>query len=181
VVGSLNSRSADIVSSFTGSDFPGFPGSRPSAHRLEPPPPCLLPTCDCGTIQTRVRQDPRYWQQLFRRSPAKPQEEELDGALTSQLQPVSNASLQPNHKLKRDWSEDMGTGATVGAGQYPGKFAFDVTTYSCTTDFVVFNTSLAGSSGQASIIAYNNLYHGCGERSPPCTGRMIRVAQSAPR
>jgi len=115
----------------------------------------------------RVQQDPRYWQQLSRRSPATAPEAELDGALTYGLQPGSNASLPTKkHKLKRDWSEDMGTGATVGAGQYPGKFSFDVTTYNCATDFVVFNTSLAGSSGQASILAYNNLYHGCGGTVP---------------
>jgi hypothetical protein len=180
VVGSLNSRSADLVSSFTGQTSQG---SQAAVHLPTDWSHHHLVFSQPATAEQsrRERQDPRYWQQLFRCSPAKPQEAELDGALTSQLQPVSNASLQPNHKLKRDWSEDMGTGATVGAGQYHGKFAFDVTTYSCTTDFVVFNTSLAGSSGQASIIAYNNLYHGCGERSPPCTGRMIRVAQSAPR
>ena len=63
--------------------------------------------------------------------------------------------------IKADWSQNMGTGATVGAGQYPAKFSFNVTTDSCTNDFVVFNTSLAGASGQASIIAYNNLYVGC--------------------
>jgi hypothetical protein len=69
------------------------------------------------------------------------------------------------HRLHRhihaDWSQSMGTGATVGAGQYPAKFSYDATIDSCTTDFVVFNTSLAGAIGQASIIAYNNLYVGC--------------------
>ena len=63
--------------------------------------------------------------------------------------------------LNADWSESMGTGATVGAGQYPAKFSFSATTASCAKDFVVFNTSLAGATGQASIIAYNNLYVGC--------------------
>ena len=63
--------------------------------------------------------------------------------------------------LNADWSEVMGAGATVGAGQYPAKFSFSATTDSCANDFVVFNTSLAGATGQASIIAYNNLYVGC--------------------
>ena len=115
----------------------------------------------------RVQQDPRYWQQLFRRSQAAPPEAELDGALTSELQSGSKATrASKNHRLKRDWSVNMGSGATVGAGQYPGKFGFDVTTYSCPNDFVIFNTSLAGSATQASIIAYNNLYSGC-TTTPP--------------
>jgi hypothetical protein len=114
----------------------------------------------------RVQQDPRYWQQLSRRSEATPPEAELDGALTPEL-PGSNTSLSPkNHKMMRDWLVDMGTGSTVGAGQYPGQFGFDVTTDSCANDFVFFNTSLAGSSTQASIVAYNNLYHGCGGTVP---------------
>src|ERR1035437_11038780 len=106
----------------------------------------------------RVQQDPRYWQQLFRRSQAAPPEAELDGALPSELQSGSKATrASKNHRLKRDWSVNMGSGATVGAGQYPGKFGFDVTTYSCANDFVFFNTSLPGSSTQASIVAYNHL------------------------
>ena len=110
----------------------------------------------------RVQQDPRYWQQLFRRSQAAPPEADLDGAFTSESQPGSKTShANKNHKLKRDWTKNMGTGATVGAGQYPGKFGFDVTQSSCANDFVVFNTSLPGGAGQASIIAYNNLYSGC--------------------
>jgi len=89
----------------------------------------------------RVQQDPRYWQQLSRRSQATPPEAELDGARTPEL-PGSNTSLPPkNHKMMRDWLVDMGTGATVGTGQCPGKFGFDVTTYGCANDFVFFNTS----------------------------------------
>src|ERR1019366_2879294 len=103
----------------------------------------------------------------FGRSQVAPPEAELAGALTSEVQHGSKAShASKNHKLKRDWSVSIGAGATVGAGQYPGKFAFDVTTYSCATDFVVFNTGLAGSGTQASIIAYNNLYSGCGGTVP---------------
>ena len=115
----------------------------------------------------RVQQDPRYWQQLFRRSQAARPEAELDGALTSELQSGSKATrASKNHKLKRDWTKNIGTNGTVGAGQYPGKFGFDVTKFSCTNDFVVFNTSLAGTGTQASIVAYNNLYSGCGGTVP---------------
>ncbi len=58
--------------------------------------------------------------------------------------------------------------ATVGAGNYPAKFAFEQGTFgsancgnATTPDFVVYNTGLAGSGTQASIIAYDNLYSGC--------------------
>jgi hypothetical protein len=116
----------------------------------------------------RLQQDPRYWQQLFRRSRATTPEAGLGGALTSELQSDSKTShASKKHRLKRDWSVSLGAaGATVGAGQYPGKFGFDVTTSSCANDFVVFNTSLSSSVTQASIIAYNNLYSGCGGTVP---------------
>ena len=75
-----------------------------------------------------------------------------------------------------------GAGATVGAGQYPAKFSYDATVDDCTNDFVVFNTSLAGAPGQASIIAYNNLYVGCPTGTVPSvywaynTGGTIRTS-----
>jgi hypothetical protein len=59
---------------------------------------------------------------------------------------------------------NMGVGATVGAGNYPAKYTFDGTTANCATDFVVYNTSLGGSSSQASIVAFNNIYN------PTCGG-----------
>jgi hypothetical protein len=67
----------------------------------------------------------------------------------------------PSRSMHGDWSMDMGSSATVGADRYPAKFSFNGSP-NCTSDFVVFNTSQAGSSppGQASIIAYNNLYEG---------------------
>src|ERR1022692_1607954 len=40
----------------------------------------------------RAQQEPRYWQQLFRRSRATPPEAELDGALTSEVQHGSKTS-----------------------------------------------------------------------------------------
>lgn len=116
---------------------------------------------------SRLQQDPRYWQQLARRSRATLPEAELDGA--SESRPDLRFWLPKKHKLKRDWSEDMGSGAKVGAGQYPAVFSAG-STPSCTGDFAVFNTSLTGVTGpggQASIIAYNNLYAGCPTTSVP--------------
>ena len=76
------------------------------------------------------------------------------------------APEDPN-RLHGDWSIDMGSGATVGAGNYPAKFSFDPTSAFCANpappvgqqpDFVVYNTSLAGSGSQATIVAFDNLY-----------------------
>lgn len=65
---------------------------------------------------------------------------------------------------------NLGASATVGAGNYPAKFSFDVTTASCASDYVVFNTSQTPANppplAQASIVAFNNLYSGCGPTFP---------------
>jgi hypothetical protein len=49
--------------------------------------------------------------------------------------------------IHRDWSEDLGSGATAGANQYPAKFSFNITTANCGSaaqpDYVAFNTSVA--------------------------------------
>ena len=63
--------------------------------------------------------------------------------------------------LQMDWSEDLGTGATLGLGNYPAKFSFSLTSASCATDYAVYNTGVTGTAGQASIVAFNNLYSSC--------------------
>jgi hypothetical protein len=68
-------------------------------------------------------------------------------------------------RLHNDWTMSLGSGGTVGPGQYPAKFPFDTTTASC-NDFVVYNTGLAGSSSQPTIIAYSNLYTSCSGNAP---------------
>jgi hypothetical protein len=75
-------------------------------------------------------------------------------------------------QFHRDWQQPLGNGGTTGTPingvnwwpVYPAKFAFDVSAApSCATDFVVYPTNLAGATnGQASLIAYNNLYSGTG-------------------
>ncbi len=66
------------------------------------------------------------------------------------------------------WSGGLSGGGntpTVGAGNYPAKYSFSTgspSTANCdsaaTPDFVVYNTTVGGTSTQASIIAYDNLY-----------------------
>ena len=64
------------------------------------------------------------------------------------------------------WTMDMGSGATVGAGNYPAKYSFSSTAASCSTDFVAYNTSLLEGTGTASIIAFSNIYSGCSGTVP---------------
>lgn len=130
----------------------------------------------------RVKQDARFWHQWYRRNVRQvvPAEE---SAFDESREPDENLpwvdgdwvgwfgwfhrrhrAPPPRNLLKRDWAISLGPNATVGAGNYPAKFSFDITTANCASaaqpDFVVFNTSVATSS-QASIVAYDNLYTGC--------------------
>ncbi len=73
--------------------------------------------------------------------------------------------------INRDWSQDLGSGATVGATNFPAKFSFRGTNATCAggptqPDFVVYATGLQGSPTQANIVAYTNLYSGCGGTVP---------------
>jgi hypothetical protein len=111
----------------------------------------------------RVSDDPRYQQQLHRSEQrlALPQDDAqnlIESALHS-------AGLQPGTGAQRDWSKNLGAGATVGAGNYPAKFSFDITTANCATattpDYIVYSTGLVGSATQASIAGFDNLYSGC--------------------
>jgi hypothetical protein len=116
----------------------------------------------------RVQRDPRYWQQLSRRSSALVVTEKNDPA--SGLQPDSNASRPAkNGHLNGDWSQDIGSGATVGATDFPAKYSFNLKQANCGSapqpDFAVYTTGIFGSS-QASIVAYDNLYSGCGGTVP---------------
>ncbi len=63
-------------------------------------------------------------------------------------------------EIKNDWSESLG-GPGLAAGQYPAKYSLSTTTASC-NDYVVFPTGAAGSSSQATIAAFNNIYVGTG-------------------
>lgn len=69
-------------------------------------------------------------------------------------------------RMRKDWTMSLGGAGTVGAGQYPAKYQFGIATASCANDFVVYNTGLAGSSTQPTIIAYSNLYSSCTGSKP---------------
>jgi hypothetical protein len=104
-------------------------------------------------IAAKIEQDPRYWQQLYRRE-------------WPLMLPKSSVSQHDSKAATtQDWQESMGSGASSGATNYPAKFSFLGTTANCGNaiqpDFVTYNSGLSGSGTQASIVAYDNLYSGC--------------------
>ncbi|MHB8216526.1 MAG: hypothetical protein ACYDDS_10645 [Candidatus Sulfotelmatobacter sp.] len=116
----------------------------------------------------RVSKDPRYQQQLHRLG----QSRELP-ANVADLGALALSSAIREEKNKTGggfWAEDLGNGASPGAGNYPAKFSFSSTTANCggaaKPDYVVYSTGLLGSSGQASIVAFDNLYSGCSGTVP---------------
>ena len=114
-------------------------------------------------------EDPRYWQQVHRREDAKFLRAEADDVTSLR------GRMNGNNANGGLWSEDLGSvgGANspgAGAGNYPAKYSFSTTTANCgtaaTPDFVVFSTGILGSGSQASVVAYDNLYTGCGGTVP---------------
>ena len=99
-----------------------------------------------------VEGEPRYRQQFRRQSPARLSEAEIGGGHAPELQTHVEASRRRrNRSLEGDWSEDMGSGATVGAVKYPAKFSLKPKVVSCANDFVVYGTGLTASGTQAGI------------------------------
>ena len=135
----------------------------------------------------RVSEDPRYWQQVYRRQqrlapPAGTAEPEaglrselIRGDIRSDIRrPLPPVRLPIKYKKSTGfWSEDLGSGGTVGAANYPAKFAFATDNAFCDgaaapnqPDYVVYSTGLTGSVGQASVVAYDNLYFYCSGVTP---------------
>jgi hypothetical protein len=70
---------------------------------------------------------------------------------------------------KVDWSETLGSGGSLGLGNYPAKFSFSTSAASC-ADWIVYGTGLPGSATQATILAFNNLYTTTCSASVPTIG-----------
>ena len=117
------------------------------------------PTTDAQAAA--VMYDPRYWQQWNREHFVRTLNRGDAGLSGNGLFASAGAS-------QGDWSQNLGNGANAGAGVFPAKFTFRVNSANCAgivgvqPDFVVFSTGLLGASGQANIVAFDNLYSGCG-------------------
>jgi hypothetical protein len=147
------------------SSFVGVPTDWSSAHVTFSWPE---PDSDA---EDKAQRDPRYWLQQIRR--AQLQSDDPIGS-DDDVNTVAD-SKKPQKvklkkvKLKKDWSVSLGgTGAKVGAGFFPATFSSGSTTASC-TDYVAFNTSLAGAATQASVIGLTNLYTGTCSGTVPTT------------
>ncbi len=105
-----------------------------------------------------VMRDPRYWQQWNRAHFVKALNAGGVGLTSSSVFASAGAS-------HADWSQNLGSGANAGPGVFPAKYSFQVTTATCASgtkpDYTVFSTGLLGTSLQASIVAFDNLYSGC--------------------
>ena len=74
---------------------------------------------------------------------------------------IGRKPINPPSSIHTDWNETLGDTKASTPLAYPAKWSFSTTgNASCANDFVIFPTGQAGASGQASIIAYYNLYTG---------------------
>lgn len=90
--------------------------------------------------------------------------------------PVSLFPNRPQKKgFKTDWAVSLGStsaGGGVAENMFPAKYSFDITAApSCTDDFVIFPVNSNPGTGQANIVAFNQLYRGassglCGTGAP---------------
>jgi hypothetical protein len=122
---------------------PGFPHDWSSQHLVFSSP-------GSATAQ-QLAQEPRYLYQALWRNMTR---------TTPPAAETQNDTIDAKRRAKKDWSENMGSGASVGPLNSPAKYTFVTNTASC-SDFVVFNTGLAGALAQPTIVAYTNLYSGC--------------------
>lgn len=73
--------------------------------------------------------------------------------------------------IHSDWQMNLGFNAHQEVGMFPAKYSFSTTSQgqcgsSSSPDFVVYRTGLAGSTKQANILAYDNIYSGCSGAVP---------------
>jgi hypothetical protein len=73
-------------------------------------------------------------------------------------------TLQAHKHFHKDWSVGEGANGTTGVGQFPATFTG--TAEPCITDYAVYNTGLGGSSAQATLVAFNNIYAACNSGVP---------------
>jgi len=110
-----------------------------------------------------VTRDARYWHQQIRRAVAV-------SAASANSRDLRGRRTLPMRRIQRDWSYSLGNQATEGEGMFPAKFSFSLTDAYCDSDpnpdYVAYTTSLAGSSSQPNIVAFDNLYSGCSGTSP---------------
>jgi len=86
---------------------------------------------------------------------------EPDILFPSPRQPIFRIKRIVRSDIKRDWSQPLG-GPGLAAGHFPAKYSFVSPGAASCSDYVVFPTGAAGSSTQATLVAFKNLYVGTG-------------------
>jgi len=103
----------------------------------------------------KLQQEPRFRQQVLSRN-ISARKQDHGAGFVGRRGEHGNGRRNLEHA---DWGMSLLAGGGAGAGVYPAKFTFDINaTPDCTNDYVAFTTSLAGSSSQPSIIAFDELY-----------------------
>jgi hypothetical protein len=74
-------------------------------------------------------------------------------------EPIPPTPDKNHRRIHKDWSVGIGSNGTSGVGQFPATFTQTATP--CATDIAIYNTGLGGSSSQATVVAYNNIYAAC--------------------
>lgn len=114
--------------------------------------PYLIYSAPRSIVQNlELEQQPRYIQQYLRRN-----------FLFRRPMPWPPRPIRPwqedTNELQRDWGIAAGAAYTVGEGNFPAKYVFNVNQApSCTADYVVFTTSQTGTTA-TDIYAVNHLY-----------------------
>ena len=91
------------------------------------------------------------------------------GALASASAPGREPWRRDSVTLKRDWAVSLGnvdTSTLVPKEHFPAMWGASFTNPDCANDFVVFGIRAGSASGQANIVAFNNLYAGCSDTIP---------------
>jgi hypothetical protein len=123
-----------------------------------------------------LRTESRFWLQALRRNARSLVEVDESEDRRNDLNEFNRGRKKSRKAFRKDWGQSLGAGGSTGAPEagvnwypvWPAKYTFDVNAApNCNQDYVIFPTNLAGATaGQASVIAYRNLYAGAG--SPFC-------------
>ncbi len=136
-----------------------------SHHRLIFSSPEALPE----DVKKQITNEPRYQMQQRKRSSslAKPvvDADVVGAGAVGSAEITTEKSItnftkptKPTNGIKLDWTENLIADGQVQPNAYPAKFSFSTTTSNCISDYVVYPTGVAGATGAATIVGYNELY-----------------------
>jgi len=106
----------------------------------------------------RVMSDPRYTMQQIKRGaiPASPFAPRPDPS--NPRMPPRIFAASGDNSIKQDWSVSMGAGASGASAVYPAKYTLAPASSESCSDYVVFPTTVTGSTTVPNVIAYTDLY-----------------------